>query len=128
MPTIALCLAIACVTYCFLYAFFGVQTWVLYLAVENLIKARDAGHLTPAAEKVGKALLVYALWSDFMFNVLNTPVFMELPREWLFTPRVARHCKQPGWRGDRARWFCANALDPFAEGEDHCGCSKTQPA
>jgi hypothetical protein len=119
---VALIAVIAVAVWAFLYVFIGLQTWILYLAVENLVKARDAGHLTPAASKVGKCMLAYALLSDFIFNVLNTPVFMELPREMLFTPRVSRHCKAVGWRGDRARWFCANALDPFAPGDDHCGC------
>jgi hypothetical protein len=104
-----------------------ILTWTLYLAVTNLQKVRDAKGLTPPAERTGKGLLMLGLFCDFIFNLHNTIPFAELPREMLFTPRVSRHCKEPGWRGDLARWFCLNALDPFAKGEDHCGCHNTNP-
>lgn len=97
-----------------------VLTWGLYLSVMHLKAARDAGRLTLGAKIFGYPWLALALVVDVLFNlVTGTLLFLELPRELLFTSRVSRWNDRPGWRGDLARWFCAQLLDPFDAG-GHC--------
>lgn len=94
-------------------------TWGVYLSVMHLKAARDAGRLTPAAKVLGYPWLAVGLLLDVIFNaVVGTLAFLEPPREWLFTSRVSRWNDRPGWRGDLARWFCSELLDPFDAG--HC--------
>lgn len=97
--------------------------WVLYLAVMNLRYARDAGVylLTPATQRMGKAVLGIAYVWDFLCNMLPVSViFLELPHELLVTARVQRHVDGPdGWRRRVAIWFAVNMLNPFDLTGDH---------
>lgn len=96
------------------------MTWGAYLSVMHLKVARDAGKLTPAAKILGYPWLAFGLVLDILFNaIVGSLVFLELPREWLFTARVSRWNNEPGRRGDIARWFCNELLDPFDAG-GHC--------
>lgn len=96
-------------------------TWGLYLSVMHLKAARDAGRLTLAAKVLGYPWLALALVVDVLFNlVTGTLLFLERPRELLFTSRVSRLNDRPGWRGDLARWFCRELLDPFDPSGGHC--------
>lgn len=98
-----------------------VLTWGLYLSVMHLKAARDAGRLTLGAKLLGYPWLALALVVDVLFNlVTGTLLFLELPRELLFTSRVSRHLDRAGWRGDLARWFCRELLDPFDPSGGHC--------
>lgn len=95
-------------------------TWGAYLSVMHLKAARDAGRLTPAAKVLGYPWLAVGLLLDVVFNVVvGSLLFAELPREFLFTTRVSRLNDRPGRRGDLARWFCSQLLDPFDAG-GHC--------
>lgn len=95
-------------------------TWGAYLSVMHLKVARDAGKLTPAAKALGYPWLAVGLVLDVVFNaVIGSLVFLEPPREWLFTSRVSRWNDEPGRRGDLARWICNELLDPFDAG-GHC--------
>lgn len=52
---------------------------------------------------------------DVAWNVvIGTVNFVELPRELLFTSRVARHMASDGWRGKVASWWREqlNQIDP----------------
>ena len=46
------------------------------------------------------------LMLDLAFNlVIGTGLFLELPRELMFTSRVKRHVRDAGWRGRLAKFF-----------------------
>lgn len=97
--------------------------WVLYLAVMNLARARDAGTLSRTAMILGYPLYI----GGSLFNVavnwlILTVVFLEFPRETMFTSRVSRHCKYgKGWRKTLACWICHDMLDAFDPSGRHCG-------
>jgi hypothetical protein len=97
-------------------------TWVFYLAIMNL--DRNKKKLTVWAKVFGYPVLLVGLVLDVLFNaVIGSVLFLELPRldlgEWLFSGRVSRWNASKYWRGDMARFFCSNFLDPFDEG-GHC--------
>ncbi len=95
-------------------------TWALFLSVMNVKRHRDT---MPTPAKFLSYPLVAIFWPlDFLFNVLvGTVVFLDLPRELLFTSRMGRYLHQPGgWRFDWALWMCGNLLD-FADPDGrHC--------
>lgn len=101
------------------YPVLAFSTWIFFLAAMSLKKARDAGRMTNAAKFFGYGVMWIGKPLDFVFNVASSFLFLELPREWLFTSRVSRHIKETGWRADLAKWCCDNFLDPFDPG--HCG-------
>ncbi|MET3132224.1 hypothetical protein AAKU55_002494 [Oxalobacteraceae bacterium GrIS 1.11] len=105
------------------YAFLALYAlWLLYLAVMNLQRARDAGTLSRPARCLGLPLLYCGLLVDFLVNVLVlTVLLLEWPREWLVTARLSRHIKDaPGWRRSVSAWICSNLLDSFDPSGCHC--------
>lgn len=108
----------------FVLCFFSLvpATWVQYLAIMSLSRAREAGTLTPGAELLGKAVLCVGYLSDFLLNTMvGTVLFLELPKEWLLSPRVARLQRDgTGYRKTVATWVCKNLLDPFDPSGCHC--------
>jgi len=95
--------------------------WVLYLAVMNLQRARDAGTLTRPAYCLGLPLLYFGLLVDCLVNVIPVSVlFLELPRELLVTQRLTRHAHDvDGWRKRLAIWFAYHLLDTFDPSGKH---------
>jgi hypothetical protein len=96
--------------------------WLFYLAVMNLIRARDAGTLSRPAYIFGLPILLIGITIDFLTNIiLATILFLELPKELLVTARLSRHIKDgSGWRKNLAQWFCTNLLDAFDPSGCHC--------
>lgn len=93
--------------------------WVYYLAVMNLKRAEYRLSDTQRAF----AMLIYypGLLLDALVNIfVLTFVMLELPREWLVTPRVSRLKNDTGWRGIIARWLCDTLLDDFDPSGCHC--------
>jgi hypothetical protein len=90
-------------------------TWLQYLAVMNLQRARDTQKLTKPAYYMGLPMLYIGLFCDFTVNVVwVTFLFLDPPRELLITGRLERYVRGPdGWRKRLAQWFAANMLDPF---------------
>lgn len=98
---------------------FTFYTWGLYLAVMAL-KANKP-KLTTAAKVFAYPLILVGILADTLYNlILGTILFLELPRQWLLTDRLQSHLHEDGWRGDLARWFCRNLLDPFDPRGRHC--------
>ena len=95
--------------------------WVFFLAIMCLKSVRDAGGLKRGddAYYIGMSVLFVGFIIDFTVNVLLSPIFLEPPFETTVTARVTRWKKEPGYRGDFARWMCAKVLDPFQQG-GHC--------
>lgn len=102
-----------------LYAYLG---WLLYILVMGVYRA----HLCRRLSGVTKALLlpvvVVALLSDCLGNVvIATALFLDPPREALFTDRLKRYKAESfGWRGAVADLICEHLLDVFDPTGDHC--------
>ena len=93
--------------------------WVLYLAVMNIKRVRDAGKLSKPALVLGMPVLVIGLIVDLFCNVLLSVVLMELPREMTVTARLQRHKRDSGgWRKKVVMWF-ELILDPFDPSGNH---------
>jgi hypothetical protein len=96
-------------------------TFALYLTMMHLKSARDHGKLTTASKFFGYPLLIIGLIVDVIFNVVaGTIMFIEIPKEFLFTTRVSRLNDGTDWRGKLANWFCEQLLDPFDPAGKHC--------
>lgn len=95
--------------------------WCLFLAVMHLDTARRRGGLTPAAKCIGYPILFAGYAADVAFNLTwGSILFVEVPRELLFSSRVSRHNDNAGWRGGLATWICGELLDPFDPRGQHC--------
>ena len=93
-------------------------TWLLYLAVMSL--KRERTNLSRTAVYLAMPILVLGYVMDAVFNLtVGTVLFLEIPKEVLFTSRCNRWIPSKTWRGKVARWFCRNLLDPFDNGK-HC--------
>jgi len=102
----------------FFYLAFA-SMWLQYLAVMNLKEHR--AKLTVAAKIWAYPMLFIGLFSDFCFNlVIGTIVYVELPKQLLFTSRCNLHLQDTNWRGSVARWFCRNFMDPYDPDGQHC--------
>lgn len=96
-------------------------TWIQYLAVMNLQRARDAGTLSRVAYYLGQPVLYAGLLCDFVVNsVFASLLFLAVPREFLVTQRLTRYANGPdGWRKRLALWLAHNLLDPFDPSGQH---------
>lgn len=94
--------------------------WLLFLAVMNLKRVRDAGKLSQAALVLGTPILILGLIFDALVNwIVMTIVLFEIPQESTVTARLKRHNKEStGWRKAVAVWF-EPLLDPFDPSGDH---------
>ena len=107
------------------YAVLIYVTWLFFLAIMALKSARDNSKLTRASTALAYPLLVVGWCLDFSLNMAATPVFLDLPQEWLLTIRCDRYLSIANptglnrYRQRLARWLCQNLLDPFQSG-GHC--------
>lgn len=93
--------------------------WVLYLAVMNLKRVKDAGNLPKAALILGYPVLFLGLFIDLICNILLSVILLEMPQEMTVTARLKRHNRDSGgWRKKVALWFEV-ILDPFDPSGDH---------
>ena len=94
--------------------------WILYLAVMNLKRVRDAGKLSKLALALGTPVLFVGYILDAVLNiVVMTVILLELPQELTVSERLKRHNKDTGgWRKAVALWF-EPLLDPFDPSGDH---------
>ncbi len=98
-----------------------ITLWTMYLAVMNLKRARDKGTLPNAAKCFGYPILIVGYVLDILFNlIVGTVLFLELPREFVFTSRLSRHLSSNGYKFKVAIWICKNLLDPFDPSGGHC--------
>lgn len=102
------------VLYLFMYV-----TWLYFLAVMNLDRKKD--ELTLPAKVFAWPIFIVGFALDVSFNLtVGTLSFLELPHELTFSERCSRHINEGGWRGDVARWWCDNYLNPFDKSGKHC--------
>mgnify|MGYP006915280875 CR=1 FL=1 len=107
------------------YAFYALLAfwvlWVLFLAVMNLAQVRAEGKLHGFARWAGYTVLAVGLVVDLIVQVLAASLlWLELPREWTVSERVARLCQHgSGWRLRLALWFRRTLLAPFDRSGGH---------
>ena len=102
-----------------LYATSFYVLWVLFLAIMNLKRVRDAGLLHKHALILGMPLLFLGLLVDLLCNVMLSLPMLELPRELTVTARLKRHNKAAsGYRKAVALLF-EPILDPYDPSGDH---------
>lgn len=89
--------------------------WIFYLAVMNLVRARDAGALSRTAYYLGFPIFLIGVTLDVLLNwFLMTVVLVEWPQETTITARLRRHfATGSGWRYRVAVWFGDVLLNPF---------------
>lgn len=96
--------------------------FLYYLAYVTLIQAKKVGtfdQLRPYVKVICWSILITAGVLDFLFNVIiGSVLFLDIPRELMFTSRCERHMSKQDWRGSLARWFCRSWLNPFTA--NHC--------
>lgn len=105
----------------------GVIDWTIYTYVFYLLFVVTMGAKAawPALSILPRALLLpaalVAVIMDVIFNLVPaTVIFLDPPRELLFTQRLDRYEAQgSGWRYTVAVWICKNMLNPFQQG-GHC--------
>lgn len=109
--------------------------WVFFLAVMNLMQARDEGKLPVWAHRLGMPILLIGLALDFIAQVtIACVVFLEPPRELTVSGRVKRWVEGPKfigypdgpptkgilwWRYSVALWMRLNLLKPFDRSGGH---------
>ena len=108
------------IAFLYLYLlFYG--TWIFYVAFMHLKE-----HEHEVKDKLGilwyglAPIFIFALLLDVLFNFIwGTIIFLEIPRELLFTSRCQRHLKESqGWRLRNAHFVCTYLLNPFDP--EHC--------
>lgn len=105
----------------------GVIDWTIYTYVFYLLFVVTMGAKAawPNLTVIPRTLLVpaalVAVVMDVIFNLIPaTIIFLNLPRELLFTQRLDRYEEEgSGWRYRIAIWICQNMLNPFQQG-GHC--------
>lgn len=98
-------------------------TWVLYLCIMTLARARNDGKLPTVAYRLAYPILLVGYLVDFLLNVIVvTLILAELPRELLVSARLSRHIKTEGtgWRKSVSTWVCKNLLDWADPKGCHC--------
>lgn len=97
-------------------------TWFFYLAAMHLKHNKD--NINHVSKFFGMPWIIFAVIGDVLFNwIIGTLIFLEVPREFLFTTRITRHLQGQRWnkwRGKIAVYFCKNLLDPFDPSGSHC--------
>lgn len=101
----------------YFYLFFA-----LYILVMGIYRAHLAGRLTGILLALCLPWVGIGFIVDVFANVfLATLLFLEFPKEWLFTTRLTRYHKYVGgYKYDAANFICQNLLDPFDPSGDHC--------
>jgi len=96
-------------------------TWERYLAIMALKRARDRGTLTTTSKVFGYPILARGVLMDVLYNVVvGTVIFVDVPREWMFTSRLQRYIRAGGWRGKVAYWMCHRLLNAYDPDGNHC--------
>jgi hypothetical protein len=110
--------------------------WIHFLAVMNLMQARDEGKLPVWANRLGMPILIAGVLIDvFAQFTIACVVFLELPRELTVSGRVKRWVEGPRfigypdggpptkgirwWRFSVALWMRVNLLKPFDRSGGH---------
>lgn len=102
----------------FLYIFYG-----LFVLVMGIYRAYLAKKITKVALVILLPWVIIGALFDVLSNILiATPLFLEVPKEWLVTDRLDRYLNTTptSWRGQIATWICTSLLDYFDPRGEHC--------
>jgi len=93
-------------------------TWLFYIAITHLSMVWRNLHWFAKANAIPAAIIGIAL--DVAVNmIVGTVMFIDPPREWMFTTRLKRMKKSGSpWRRRIAYWICEHALNQFQR--NHC--------
>lgn len=95
--------------------------WIGYLGMCSLKRAKDNGTISKPALVLAYPALILFVVADAAWNITaGSLIFVEVPREWLFTHRLSRLKKSEGWRAKVATFICSNLLDTFDPAGTHC--------
>lgn len=97
-------------------------TWVLFLAVMNLERAKKRWSLTKIQQVMGLPIVVIGYLLDVFYNVtLCTVLFLELPKEPTISQRLERYIKdnETDWRHRQAMWWRETLLADFDKDGSH---------
>ncbi len=93
--------------------------WILYLAVMNLKRVKDAQGLHPVVRALGTPVLYIGWVLDTLLNwFVLTVILLEFPKETTITARLKRHNKySTGFRKKVAEKFevLVDAFDPSGD-------------
>jgi len=93
-------------------------TWVFYTSAMNL--KRNRAKISRYVKPFAYMTLFVGLIIDFLFQMIfGTLLFLELPKELLFSGRVQRHARRYGWRQKQAIFWATHFLNPFDPSGDH---------
>lgn len=93
--------------------------WVLYAAVMNFKRAKDAGTLSKIGLVLGYPIFIVGMLLDIYCNLIPM-LILGFPKELTVSARMTRLSQTGGWRGDVARWFCDDLLDDLDPSGKHC--------
>lgn len=95
--------------------------WIFYLAVMNLYRANKEQRLTGFIMVLGYITIGIGAFIDVFVNItIASIVFLDRPRTWMLTKRLALYQKGEGWRKTLSLWICANLLNKFDPSGNHC--------
>lgn len=96
-----------------------VTTYLYYLAIMNLRAHKDS--ISFSVKVFAIPIIVPGLLFDAALNIfVATVLFLDLPKEFLFTARLQRYRSEiDGWRKEIATFFCERLLNPF-DIKKHC--------
>ncbi len=102
-----------------LYAIISI-TYVCYLAITNAMRVR-AEITWPVWVLLGP-IVVVGVAADFILNIIvGTLLFLDIPKEPLFTARLKRYREGPdGTRKKTACFICEKLLNIFDPTKKHC--------
>lgn len=86
-------------------------TWVYYVAIVRLYRSRATLRWPAKAMAYTGAAVGVPL--DIVLNLVASVLLWDWPQEVTLSQRLSRLNNTGGWRGDVARWVCAELLDPF---------------
>lgn len=94
-------------------------TWFYFLAMCSIKRAHDAKTLPKILYPISLIMVLIFGIMDALFNFfIGSILFLEPPRELLFTSRCDLNLNSKNWRGSMARFWCNIMLNPFDP--NHC--------
>lgn len=103
----------------FLFALiFVVTTWCYYVTVVMVYRGWKTFRWPARVMAVLAA--IPGIPMDVALNVVASILLLDIPLEVTLSQKLSRLNDTGGWRGDVARWVCAELLDPFDPRGRHC--------
>lgn len=98
-------------------------SWILYVIIMGSYRAHLSERLSGFNKYMAIPLVLLGVLFDIVGNILiATILFLDIPRELLFTDRLKRYKNIEGTalRKRIALYICDSILDPFDPRNNHC--------